>query len=142
MANIATILKSEITRLARKEVRTEIASLRKSNAAYRRDIAALKRTAGDLQRQIAALARSKVPAKVAEGSKNAKARFSAQGLKTHRARLGLSAGDYGKLAGVSGQSIYNWESGQTVPRDAQSAALASVRRLGKRSALAKLEGGN
>lgn len=142
MANIGTVLKGEITRLARKEVRAEIASLRKSNATYRRDIAALKRTTGDLQRQIAALARSKFPAKATESGKDAKIRFSAQGLKSHRARLGLSAGDYGKLAGVSGQSIYNWESGQTVPRDAQVAALAGVRRLGKRSALAKLEGGN
>lgn len=142
MANIGAVLKSEIVRLARKEVRAEVATLRKSNAAYRRDIAALKRNTGELQRQIAALTRSRVPAKAAEGAKSAKTRFSAKGLKSHRASLGLSAGDYGKLAGVSGQSIYNWERGQTVPREAQVAALVGLRHLGKRAALAKLQGHN
>lgn len=139
MANLGAVMKSEIVRLARKEVRAEVATLRKSNAVYRRDIAALKRSAGELQRQIAALTRSRGPSEATQRAKSAKARFSAKGLKSHRARLALSAGDYGKLAGVSGQSIYNWESGQTVPREPQVAALAGLRRLGKREAHARLE---
>lgn len=138
MANFGAVLKSEIVRLARKEVRVEVATLRKSNAVYRRDIAALKRSVGELQRQISALTRSKAPTRTTERANSAKVRFSAKGLKSHRSRLALSAGDYGKLAGVSGQSIYNWESGQTVPREAQVATLAGLRRLGKRAALAKL----
>ena len=140
MANLGAVMKSEIVRLARKEVRAEVATLRKSNAVYRRDIAELKRSVGELQRQISALMRLKIPAKAAESGKNAMVRFSAKGLTSHRERLGLSAGDYGKLAGVSGQSIYNWESGKTVPRDAQVVALAGLRRLGKREAHARLEG--
>ena len=139
MANIGAVLKSEIIRLARKELRGEIRPCASPTCAYRPDIAALKRSTSDLQRQMAALARSKFQAKPTESAKNANARFSAKGLKSHRARLGLSAGDYGKLAGVSGQSIYNWERGQTVPREAQVVALAGLRRLGKREAHAKLE---
>lgn len=142
MANLGAVLKSEIVRLARKEVRAEVVTLRKSNAVYRRDIAALKRSVGELQRQVAALTRSKVPAQAAQTAKSAMTRFSAKGLKSHRASLGLSAGDYGKLAGVSGQSIYNWESGQTVPREAQVASLVTLRHLGKRAARTKLEGRN
>jgi len=44
MANIASLLKSEISRIARKEVRAETQTLKKASAQYRSDIAALKRS--------------------------------------------------------------------------------------------------
>lgn len=139
MANIATLLKSEITRLARKEVKAQTDALRKSGASYRRDIAALKRQVTDLQRQFAAVAKTSKRTIQAESAESTKVRFSAKGLKSHRAKLGLSAEDYGRLAGVSGQSIYNWESGKATPRQAQVAALAALRGLGKREAVTRLE---
>ena len=66
-------------------------------------------------------------------------RFSARSVKAQRARLKLSAKDYGKLVGVSGLTIYSWESGKTRPRQKQLAGLVAVRGLGKREALKKLE---
>jgi DNA-binding transcriptional regulator YiaG len=66
-------------------------------------------------------------------------RFRAGGLASHRRKLGLSAEDYGALAGVSGQSIYKWEQGEVRPRAAQLQALATVRGIGKREAMARLE---
>ena len=60
---------------------------------------------------------------------------SAAGLE----KLGLSAKDYGKLVGVSGLSIYNWESEKTRPRDSQLAKIVAVRGMGKREALKRLE---
>ena len=60
------------------------------------------------------------------------------GLKTHRAKLGLSAKDYGTLVGVSGLTVYHWEAGKSKPRKKQLAALAAVRGMGKREALARL----
>ena len=42
MANIAAVLKEEISRLSRKETRGETASLKKASAQYRAEIAALK----------------------------------------------------------------------------------------------------
>jgi hypothetical protein len=38
-------------------------------------------------------------------------RFSPTRFLTLREKLGLSAADMGKLMGVSGQSVYKWESG-------------------------------
>lgn len=70
------------------------------------------------------------------GSK--RSRFSAKGLKTHREQLGLSADSYGKLVGVSGLSIYNWEQEKARPRESSIAALASIRGLGKREAASRL----
>ena len=39
MPNIATVLREEILRLARKEARTQIGALKKASAQHRRDIA-------------------------------------------------------------------------------------------------------
>lgn len=52
MPNIATVLKAEIVRLARKELREQVDPLRKSLSASRAEVAALKRKVSDLERQI------------------------------------------------------------------------------------------
>ena len=137
MTSLGTMLKGEITRLSRKEARVQVEPLRKANATYRRDIAALKRQMAVLQRQVTALGRTRKDA--AEQPVEAKPmRFVAKGLRSLRARLGVSAAEFGQLVGASGQSIYNWESGKAVPRATQMAALANVRGLGKREAQARL----
>ena len=43
MPNIASVLKDEISRISRKEIRRETSSLKKSSTSYRSEIAALKR---------------------------------------------------------------------------------------------------
>jgi hypothetical protein len=50
MPNIATLLKGEISRIARKEVRAETESLKKQSSQYRGQIAALKRQVADLEK--------------------------------------------------------------------------------------------
>ncbi|MCC6533313.1 MAG: helix-turn-helix transcriptional regulator [Burkholderiales bacterium] len=70
---------------------------------------------------------------------SAQVRFVAKGLRSLRGRLGLSAESFGRLIGVSGQSIYNWERQVTTPRAEQRKMLAQVRGIGKRQALARLQ---
>ena len=65
--------------------------------------------------------------------------FSADRLKEHRQRLGISADSYGALMGVSGLSVYNWENGRAVPRKSSLDALGSIAGLGKREALRRLD---
>lgn len=48
MPNIASVLKAEIVRLARKELRGEVDSIRKALTATRAESAALKRRVSDL----------------------------------------------------------------------------------------------
>ena len=55
-----------------------------------------------------------------------------------RQRLGLSAREMALLLGVSQISVYNWEQGKARPRAAQLAAIAAVRKLGKREAAERL----
>ena len=156
MANLASALKEEIGRLARKEVRQQTAGTVRTVAQCEREIAALKGQIGDLQRKLSALRTQGVPeptvskkvaaakpaAKTApdSGRKSSRARFSAKGLKANRERLGLSADNYGKLIGVSGLSIYNWEQGKARPRESSIAALMSIRGIGKREAARRLGG--
>jgi polyhydroxyalkanoate synthesis regulator phasin len=52
MSNIASVLKDEISRLARKEIKRETSALKKSSTAYRSEIAALKRRVQELERQL------------------------------------------------------------------------------------------
>jgi DNA-binding transcriptional regulator YiaG len=144
MANMAKVLKDEISRISRREGRALTAKLNRQSAQYRRDLAALKRTIAQQGRKLAFLEgqeRKRVGAPAADISDDAanSARFQARGLKSHRAKTGLSAADYGKLIGVSGQTVYMWEQGKTKPRRKQIAALASIRTLGKREAQQRLE---
>jgi DNA-binding transcriptional regulator YiaG len=140
MKNLTDALRAEITRLAKKEAKAQIGSLKSASASYRREIAELKRTVNRMDRRLRYLERQekkraeKAPSpKLAEG-----ARFSAQGLRSHREKMGLSAADYGLLAGLSAQTIYGYESGKSKPRPAQLAKLVAVRGLGKREAERRL----
>lgn len=143
MPNIASVLKEEIARVARKELKSDNLKLKKSSAQYRGEIAALKRRLQALEQQVAKLSRAARKAGPAaaqeEGDAGTKLRFSAKGLKTQRQRLGLSAADVAALLGVSGQSIYKWEDGKTRPRASQLPAIATLRGLSKREASARLE---
>lgn len=138
MPNLSTVLKSEITRLARKEAKSAVDPLRKANSAHRRDIADLKRHVALLQRELKDMTRT-AKRQAAATAAPVRTRFVAKGLKSLRSRLGLSAADFGRLVGASGQSVYNWEAGKAVPRASQQAAIVAVRGLGKREAAKRLE---
>lgn len=142
MPNLSSVIKSEITRLARKEIKTAVDPMRKANAGYRRDIAELKRQLATMQRELKTLSkpsRRAVATEATEATSTKGTRFVAKGVKSLRGRLGLSAAEFGRLVGASGQSVYNWETGKAIPRDSQKAALAAVRGLGKRDAAKRLE---
>lgn len=146
MPNIATILKAEIIRLARKEVREESDLLKKAASSHRTEIAALKRRIRDLEGFVKRLAREHAaePVRIKRASKvmndqvEGNFRFRAQGMAANRKRLGLSAADFGLLVGATGQSVYSWETGKTKPRAEALAKIAALRGAGKREVAEKL----
>jgi hypothetical protein len=140
MPNIAAVLKDEIVRLARKELRAELEGLRKANGQHRTEVAALKRRVTALEcalakseRKAAKLAGEAAP----EPGTARKGRFSATRLLARREKLGLSRAEMGLLFGVSAQTIYNWEKGKR-PKQAQIDALSEFGHLGKREVKARL----
>lgn len=139
MANLASLLKSEISRIAKREVRAETAALKKSSAQHRSDIAALKRRVAELESALRKAAKMNRRAQASAPSADEKSlRFRLAGFIAMRKKLDLSAAELGKLMGVSAQSIYKWEQGKAKPRAAQLKAIAAVRQLGKREAHARL----
>jgi DNA-binding transcriptional regulator YiaG len=139
MPNIASILKAEITRVARKELRGELQRLKKATVSYRSDIADLKRRARALEQQVKRLGKTRGQAAAeTDEEPGAHLRFSAKGLASQRRRLGLSAEACGALIGATGQSVYKWESGKIRPRARHLPAIAALRKMGKREAAARL----
>jgi len=141
MPNIATLLKNEISRVARKEQRGESLALKKALSSHRAEIAALKRRTQALEQALRRLTRAgarAAPAQEADGGPTPAIRFSAKSLASQRRRLGLSAAECGLLVGTSAQSIYNWEAGKVRPRARHLVAIAALRTLGKKDAAAHL----
>ena len=141
MANIASALRDEITRLSRKEIKQQVEPLKKTNAQLRRTVSALKNDVAALQRTLRFLEtqekrRLEVPPQPDETKT---VRFSPNWLKSDRKRLGLSAEDYGRLIGVSSVTVYSWENGKSKPSAQRLAAWAEVRGIGKREAKQRLE---
>ena len=142
MANVASALKDEISRISRKEIRRETAFLKKSSTSYRSEIAALKRRVQDLERELRRAGRGgkqTVAVAAEEHSVSPGTRFSARSMASQRRRLGLSAAECGLLIGASAQSIYNWEEGKARPRVQHLPAIYALRTLGRRQANEILE---
>jgi len=130
MPKLATVLKDEITRLARKEVRAESLPMRKAAVQSRTDINALKRRVAALEKQVASLSKAATIKKTETASDPATIRFSSKGFGTLRRRLGLSATEMGFLLDASDQSIYKWERGVR-PRPNQMPKIATLRKMSK-----------
>lgn len=150
MSTFAETLKKEVTRLARKELKGEIVSLRKASTTYRGEIAALKRElkglasrCTELQRQMERMARQTAPreaapAKAAVAPKEKAARtFDAGAFAQLRKDLELTQAQMGQLVEASALSVWKWESGQVMPRAGALSRIEAAFKMGKRAARAK-----
>jgi DNA-binding transcriptional regulator YiaG len=142
MANLQAVLREEIRRLARREIRAELESTKKAVARYRREIAELKRDRDDLERRVQFL-ESRETSRLKDGPAKKKppkgTRFSPTALRNRREKLGLSREEFAQLAGVSASTLYNWESGSTRPGEKHLAVLVGLRGIGKREARRRLD---
>ena len=135
MGKLEDVMRSEISRLARKEIRAKCVPLA-------REVRALRRTVRGLSKTVAALAKSGGPAAVAQAAKTAKleaepgevkkARFSAGLCRKLRKRLGLTQGQLGALIDVSSTTVAFWEQGRNRPTEASLSAMVALRKLGRR----------
>jgi DNA-binding transcriptional regulator YiaG len=142
MPNLATLLKNEISRVARREVRAETAQLKKTVSTFRSEIARLKRRSQALEQELRRVGKAGARAAsspTADDAAPRALRFSPKGFASQRRRLALSAQDCGRLVGASGQSIYNWEQGKARPQARHLPAIAALRSMGKREAAAQLD---
>ena len=140
MPNIMFALKSEISRLARKEAKQVVAPVKKASANYRGLIAGLRSQLDALQSEVAALRRVAPKADKAVLAKQApEGRFwiTGPGVKALRKRLGLTQALFGKLAGVSVPTVIKWEGAKgkaPIRLKAAVARLQAIRKMGKKQA--------
>jgi len=140
MSTFANQLKSEIARIAKKEIKLETPSLKKSSAQYLSDIAALKRRVATLEALVNKLSKhTPQPLKAEESQDGSPIRFRADGFASLRKKLSITAQEMGSLVGVTAQSILKWEHGKSKPRTSQLLAIAAVRKMGKRDVQERLQ---
>ena len=142
MPNLQSVLRQEIQRLARREVRSELEATKKAVAQHRREIAELKRRNAALERTVSYL-QSRETKRLKAGGANLEpprgTKFSVRSLRAQRRKSRLSQQDYASLVGVSSVTIYNWESGRSKPGRKHLATLVSLRGIGQREARQRLE---
>jgi DNA-binding transcriptional regulator YiaG len=111
----------------------------------------LKRSVADLKKRVRELeqankrlvaSQAKAQGKEPEESGTRRMWITAEGIKSLRNKLGLTQAEFGELAGVSSQAVYQWESkeGKLNVRAATLQAIADIKGLGKREAWKRLEG--
>lgn len=138
MPDIASILKAEITRLARKELKPIASNQSKQ-------IQSLKAAVRTLRGQIVALDKSlskinSIPPATPQKDEDQKdIRITPASIKKHRNRLRLSQAQLGKLLGVSTTTIVFWETGRTSARGANRQNLGKIREMGLRDVKVLLE---
>lgn len=150
MAAFADSFKAEVARIARKEGKSDVASLRRSSTAHRGEIAALKKEVKALSTQLKALAKAlarapgaaPAPAPVSTRRGGRKFVFDPAVLSSKREALGLSMKEMAQLIEVSPLTLRRWEAGAASPRAAQVERIRDVLAMGVRAARKRLaEGG-
>ncbi len=113
MSNLMIVMKDEMRRIARKEIKVSISGLKKDRAAQRKAIAALKRQAKQDRKTIDALTEAAArQVKQSMPGLQKDARITARGVKALRRKLKLSQADFGRLVGVTGITIMKMEKHQ------------------------------
>lgn len=145
MPNIAVVLKEEITRLARKECRVQLAPLLKEKAELKSAISQLKKRVDQLERKNKRLKKTVLAVAPEASSKletpPARQWVTAKGIRAMRKRMQLSQAEMGQLLGVSAQTIVRWEKekGRLILRSRSQAAVTKLRGIGVREARKLLE---
>jgi DNA-binding transcriptional regulator YiaG len=144
MSTLINSLKSEIARVARKELKEELQALRKVTTSHRSEIAALKRQVKSLATALKAATKTSTA-----GSKKSQAadepaavpgmRYSAERLVALRNKFGITQAQMASLLGVSYLSVHKWEAGAAKPRAAQLQKIALASTMGKREVQRKLQ---
>ncbi len=133
MPNIGAVIKEEVRRIARKEIRAAWNPLRKKLSETRllafelkRKVAALEAASDRLVRESSARALEKTRGSGAEAKD---ARIGPRSIRSQRKRIHLTRAEFGRLVGVSANTVYLWETGQVAPRSGSRTALIGVRKI-------------
>ena len=140
MSTFTEQLKSEMARIAKKEVRAETKQLKQFAVLQRSENAALKRRVSELELALKRVGKAQATTTAVQPEIEAgpALRFRAGGFASLRKKLNLTAAEMAKLLNVSPQSVYHWEIGKSRPRASQLPAISAVRKMGKKEVTERL----
>ncbi len=142
MGKVESIIKSEIVRLAKREIR-------KITVPLGRDVRSLKATVSQLRKAVLTLQRitashqkemekGKMPLE-ATPEEVKESRFSPRLIRSLRKHLNITQKELAILAGVTMGAIHQWEAGQFNPGMKKKAVMVALRKLGRREVRKLLE---
>jgi transcriptional regulator with XRE-family HTH domain len=134
MGKIESMIKSEIQRLARREIRSTFRPLKREVRSMRLKLSGLTRGFGTLNRITKEqVQRASAQFKLESSPEEIKiARFSPARIRALRLKKGLSQKELGMLIGVSMGTVVLWEKGKITPKAERKGALIALRKLKKR----------
>ena len=136
MGKLEGLIKEEIIRLAKREMRAKFVPLR-------RDVRSLKITASQLRKSVAGLQRLVSQQEKQMGSKPfpeatpedlKTARISPRLIRSLRKHLRVSQRELAKLVGVTVGAVFQWEKGKFEPKDDKKKILIGLRKFGRQEA--------
>ncbi|MBI2425683.1 MAG: helix-turn-helix domain-containing protein [Candidatus Hydrogenedentes bacterium] len=138
MANFNKLFHEEVRRLARKEVKEAVAALKSENTRLRKTLSQVKQRLDELERTHRRKSGngSVNGAASSDAASESRPRITGKTVRLLRERLKLTQAEFGKLLGVSGQSVYQWErrDGKLRLRHATIRAYLAAKQLGVREA--------
>ena len=143
MGKVEGIIKSEIARLAKREVRKVSVPLGRDVRSLKSVVSQLRRTVLGLQRITASQQKElEKGKKVLEAAPEEvkESRFSPRLIRSLRRHLGITQKELAVLASVTVGAVHLWESGQFKPSMKKKAVMVALRKLGRREVRKLLEG--
>jgi DNA-binding transcriptional regulator YiaG len=135
MGKLEVTIKSEIVRLAKREMRKtsvplgrDVRLLKSTVSQLRKTVLALERLAAQQQKE---LGKRKIPLE-ATPEEVKKSRFSPRLIRSLRKHLGISQKELAILSGVTVGAVHMWESGKFRPKDEKKALIVGLRQLHRR----------
>lgn len=134
MAKLESIIKSEIIRLSKQEIRKVFSHLRRDVRLLRATVSKLRKSASELDRFRVAQEKilSKQEIKLEPSPEEVESsRFSPRLFRSLRKKLGVTQRDLAVLCGVTLGAVQSWESGKFRPKDEKRKVLVGLRKLGR-----------
>jgi len=141
MGKLEGMIRDEVMRLARREMRKSFVPLRRDLRSIKGIMSQLRKSVLDLERfksqEEEQMAQKAVPEVTLEEVK--KARFSPRLVQNLRKKLRVTQKELALLAGVSVGAVHQWEGGKSQPREVKKARLVALRKLSRRDIKKLLE---
>lgn len=144
MGKIEGTIKSEIVRLAKREIRKIAFPLSREIRSLKSVVSQMKKTFLEIEKFIVLQKKEwekrEIPLK-ASPEEVKLSRFSPRLIRSLRKRLNLTQRELALLTGVTVGAIHQWESGIFKPREEHKSMMVALRKLGRREVRRLLQEG-